>query len=52
MNFIDAEMERNDELTSQELTSRIHARFGIQFSPEKNQMSQEKAQVGPNGNTI
>ena len=35
MNFIDTEMERNDELTSPELTRRILLHFGLQFSKEK-----------------
>ena len=35
MNFIDTEMERNDELTSPELARRILLRFGLQFSQEK-----------------
>ena len=35
MNFIDTEMERNDELTSPELTRRILLHFGLQFSTEK-----------------
>ena len=35
MNFIDSEMERNDELTSPELTRRILLHFGLQFSKEK-----------------
>lgn len=51
-NFIDAKMEGNDELTSQELTTWIHARFGIQIFTAKNQMFQKKAQVGANGHQI
>jgi len=52
MNFIDAKMEGKDELTSPELTSWIHARFGIQFSPEKNQMFQKKAGMAANWHKI
>ena len=35
MNFIDSEMERDDELTLPELTRRILLHFGLQFSKEK-----------------
>lgn len=35
MNFIDVEMERNDELTSPLLARKILQRFGLQFSQEK-----------------
>ena len=35
MNFIDSEMEGNDELTSPGLTRKIILRFGLQFSREK-----------------
>lgn len=35
MNFIDAEMERNDEMTSPELTRRIYQQFGLHFSLNK-----------------
>ena len=35
MNFIDSEMDRNDEMTSPELTRRIYERFGLAFSREK-----------------
>lgn len=35
MNFIDAEMERNDEMTSPELTRRVNQRFEKLFSQDK-----------------
>ena len=35
MNFIDAEMESNEELTSPKLARRILVHFGVQFSQEK-----------------
>ena len=35
LNFIDSEMERNDEMTSPELTRKIYERFGLSFSREK-----------------
>ena len=35
MNFIDAEMERNDEMTAPELTRRVNQRFEKQFSQDK-----------------
>jgi len=39
MNSIDAEMERNDEMTSPELAQRIFKEFRIQFSWPKSQTS-------------
>ena len=35
LNFIDTEMESNNELTSPELAKRILLRFGVQFSSQK-----------------
>ena len=35
MNFIDAEMERNDEMTSPLLVMRIFQEFGLQFPIQK-----------------
>ena len=39
MNSIDAEMERNDEMTSPELAQRIFKEFRIHFSWPKSQTS-------------
>ena len=35
MNFIDAEMERNDEMTSPLLARKIYEEFGLNFSIQK-----------------
>ena len=35
MNFIDAEMQRNDEMTSPLLARRIYKEFGLNFSIQK-----------------
>ena len=35
MNFIDSEMEKDDELTAPELTKRVNERFGTKFSTDK-----------------
>ena len=35
VNFLDAEMERNDEMTSPELTRRVNDRFSTQFTQAK-----------------
>ena len=35
MNFIDAEMEKNDEMTAPQLTKRVNERFEKQFSQDK-----------------
>ena len=35
MNFIDSEMEKDDELTAPELTKRVNERFGMKFSTDK-----------------
>lgn len=35
MNFIDAEMERNDEMTSPLLARKIYEKFGLNFSIQK-----------------
>ena len=51
MNFIDAEMERNDEMTSPELTRRVLLRFGTQFSQDKIRRLRQKlgwVQTGTN----
>lgn len=46
MNSIDAEMERNDEMTSPELAQRIFKVFRIQFSRPKSQASLAKTWQG------
>lgn len=35
MNFIDSEMEKDDELTAPELTKRVNERFGTKLSTDK-----------------
>ena len=50
MNFIDTEMERNDELTLPELARRILLHFGLQFSQEK--ASSTEAWLGANRHQI
>ena len=35
MNFMDAEMEKNDEMTAPQLTKRVNERFEKQFSQDK-----------------
>lgn len=42
MNFIDAEMERNDEMTALEQNRRVNQQFGKQFSQDKVKRSRPK----------
>ena len=49
MNFIDAEMESNDELTSPELAKRILLHLGVQFSPQKVRRLRQKLGWVPTG---
>lgn len=42
MNFIDAEMERNDEMTSPLLARKIYEKFGLNFSIQKVKRLQKK----------
>ena len=46
MNATDAEMERNDEMTSPELAQRMFKEFRIQFSRPKSQTSLAKTWQG------
>ena len=52
MNFIDTEMERNDELTSPELARRILLHFGIKFFTGKSQATSTEAWLGSNRHQI
>lgn len=49
LNFIDAEMESNDELTSPELARRILLRFRVQFSSQKVRRLRRKLGWVPTG---
>ena len=52
LNFIDAEMERNDELTAPHLRNKINEKFHCHFSESKVKRIRQKTGLGTNGNKV